>query len=305
MTTTTSAEGPVSDEQLASAFAEHRPYLHAMADRMLGSHADADDAVQEAWVRLARTGGDRIAELRAWLTTVTARICLDMLRTRGVRGEQPLEISMSMPLGSPEGDASADPEKEALLAESVSLALYIVMDALTPAERVAFVLHDVFDVPFGSVAAVLGRSTDATKMLASRARGRVRLSEPDVPVGAGGQAGREVIDAFFAAARQGDIDALLGVLAPDVELQAVGPAGRAVVRGAANVAARASVGAALARAGARMHPAVLDGLPGVLIVVDGRPVTVFAFMVDDGKVKAIKTMADPARLAALVRPWAG
>src|SRR5712691_4819344 len=163
MTMTTSGEGPVSDEQLASAFAGHRPYLHAMANRMLGSHADADDAVQEAWVRLARTGGDDIAELRAWLTTVTARICLDMLRARGARGEQALEISLSMPLGSLEGDASADPEKEAFLAESVSLALYVVMDALTPAERVAFVLHDVFDVPFGSVAAVLRRSTDATK----------------------------------------------------------------------------------------------------------------------------------------------
>src|SRR5712691_3372970 len=274
MTMTTSGEGPVSDEQLASAFAGHRPYLHAMANRMLGSHADADDAVQEAWVRLARTGGDAIAELRAWLTTVTARICLDMLRARGARGEQPLEISLSMPLGSLEGDASADPEKEALLAESVSLALYVVMDALTPAERVAFVLHDVFDVPFGSVAAVLRRSTDATKMLASRARGRVRLSGPGDPVAAGGQAGREVIDAFFAAARQGDIDALLDVLAPDVELQAMGPAGRTVVRGAANVAARASAGAMLARAGARLHPAVLDGLPGVLIVVDGRPVAV-------------------------------
>jgi RNA polymerase sigma-70 factor (ECF subfamily) len=301
MTMTTSAEEPVSDEQLASAFAGHRPYLHAMANRMLGSHADADDAVQEAWVRLARAGGDGIAELRAWLTTVTARICLDMLRTRGVRGEQPLEISMSLPLGSLEAGAS-DPEREALLAESVSLALYVVMDALTPAERVAFVLHDVFGVPFGSVAEVLGRSTDAAKMLASRARGRVRLSEPGDRAG---QAGREVIDAFFAAARQGDIDALLGVLAPDVEFQAVGPAGRIAVRGAANVAARASMGAMLAQAGARLHPAVLDGLPGVLIVVDGRPVSVFAFLVDDGKVKAITSMADPARLAALVPSWGG
>jgi RNA polymerase sigma-70 factor, ECF subfamily len=279
--------------------------LHAMADRMLGSHADADDAVQEAWVRLARAGGDGIAELRAWLTTVTARICLDMLRTRGVRGEQPLEISMSMPLGSLPGGASADPEREALLAESVSLALYVVMDALTPAERVAFVLHDVFDVPFGAVAEVLGRSTDAAKMLASRARGRVRLSEPGDPADSSGQAGREVIDAFFAAARHGDIDALLGVLAPDVEFQAVGLAGRIAVRGAANVAARASMGALLAREGARLHPAVLDGLPGVLIVVDGRPVTVMAFMVDDGKVTVIKSMADPARLAALVPPWGG
>jgi RNA polymerase sigma-70 factor (ECF subfamily) len=304
MTMTTSAEGPVSDEQLASAFAGHRPYLHAMAGRMLGSPADADDAVQEAWVRLARAGGDGIAELRAWLTTVTARICLDMLRARGVRGEQPLEISMSLPAVRLAGDAPADPEAEALLAESVSLALYVVMDALTPAERVAFVLHDVFDVPFGSVAAVLGRSTDAAKMLASRARGRVRLSQPGEPAGPGGQAGREVIDAFFAAARQGDIGALLEVLAPDVELQAVGPAGGTLARGAAGVAARASMGAMLARAGARLHPAVLDGLPGVLVVEDGRPVSVVAFVVGDGKVKAIKMLPDPARLAALVPPWA-
>jgi RNA polymerase sigma-70 factor (ECF subfamily) len=303
MTMTTSAGEPVSDEQLASAFAGQRPYLHAMACRMLGSHADADDAVQEAWVRLARAGGG-IAELRAWLTTVTARICLDMLRARGARGEQPLEVTMRMPLGSLDAGASADPEKEALLAESVSLALYVVMDALTPAERVAFVLHDVFDVPFGSVATVLGRSTDATKMLASRARGRVRLSEPGDPAGAGGQAGREVIDAFFAAARQGDIDALLDVLAPDVELQAMGPAGGAVVRGAANVAARASMGAMRARAGARLHPAVLDGLPGALVLVDGHPVSVFAFVIGDGKITAIKTLPDPARLAALVPPWA-
>jgi RNA polymerase sigma-70 factor, ECF subfamily len=308
MTMTASAGEPVSDDQeerLASAFAGHRPYLQAMAYRMLGGHADADDAVQEAWVRLARAGGDGIAELRAWLTTVTARICLDMLRARGARGEQPLEISMSLPPGALEPGASADPEKEALLAESVSLALWVVMDALTPAERVAFVLHDVFDVPFGSVAAVLGRSTDATKMLASRARGRVRLSAPAGPAGAGSQAGREVIDAFFAAARQGDIDALLGVLAPDVELQATGPAGKMVVRGAASVAARASMGAMVARPGARLHPAVLDGLPGALVVVDGRPVSVIAFTVSDGKVTAIKTMADPARLAALVPPWGG
>jgi RNA polymerase sigma-70 factor (ECF subfamily) len=178
------------------------------------------------------------------------------------------------------------------------------MDALTPAERVAFVLHDLFDVPFGSVAAVLGRSTDATKMLASRARGRVRLSEPGDPAGAGGQAGREVIDAFFAATRDGDIEALLDVLAPDVELQMMGPAWKTVARGAATVASRASAGAALAGAGGRMHPAVMDGLPAVLVVVDGRPVTVAAFLLGDGKVKAIRMMADPARLA-LVAPWVG
>jgi RNA polymerase sigma-70 factor, ECF subfamily len=295
MTVTTSAGEPVSDEELASAFAEHRPYLHAMAYRMLGSHADADDAVQEAWIRLARVGGS-IAELRGWLTIATSRICLDLLRARGVRGEQPLEISLSVPLGSPPGDPHVDPEREALLAEEISLALNVVMDALTPAERVAFVLQDVFGVPFSSVAAVLGRSTDAAKMLASRARGKVRLVEPSATATASGQVDRDVIDAFFAAARLGDIDRLLDVLAPDVELQAVGQAGGSVVRGAARVAARAAM---FARADARLHPVVVDGLPGVLITVNGRPLTVFAFTIDAGQVTAIKTVSDP-RLAQVL-----
>jgi RNA polymerase sigma factor (sigma-70 family) len=142
---------------------------------MLGSHADADDAVQEAWLRLARTGGGGIEDLRGWLTTVTGRICLDMLRKRGVRAEQPLEIRVGMLPREATGDSRIDPEEEALLADSVGLALYVVMDALTPAERVSFVLHDVFEVPFDTIAAILGRSTAATKMLASRARGRIRL----------------------------------------------------------------------------------------------------------------------------------
>jgi RNA polymerase sigma-70 factor (ECF subfamily) len=295
----------VSDEELASAFAGHRPYLHAIAYRMLGSHADADDAVQEAWVRLARAGGDGIAELRGWLTTVTARLSLDMLRSRGVRGEQPLEVSLSLPRNGRGDDAAAGPEAEALLADSVSLALYVVMDALTPAERVAFVLHDVFDVPFGLVADVLGRSADATKMLASRARGKVRLSEPGVtgtPGDAGGQASRDVIDAFFAAARAGDIDALVGVLAPDVVLRAAGPGGSRTARGAATVAARAAM---FARTDAVLHPVTAGGLPGVLVMVNGRPVTLFAFLVQDGKVSAVSAVNDPERLARVIPPLAG
>jgi RNA polymerase sigma-70 factor (ECF subfamily) len=160
------------EEQLAAEFETHRPYLHAIAFRTLGSHADADDAVQEAWLRLARTGRQGIEDLRGWLTTVTGRICLDALRRRGVRGEQPLELSIGMLPPEAAGDAGIDPEEEVLLADSVGLALYVVMDALTPAERVSFVLHDVFEIPFDAIGAILGRSTAATKMLASRAPAR-------------------------------------------------------------------------------------------------------------------------------------
>jgi RNA polymerase sigma-70 factor (ECF subfamily) len=165
------------EEDLAAGFEAQRPYLHAIAFRVLGSHADADDAVQEAWLRLARTGGDGIEDLRGWLTTVTGRICLDVLRRCGVRAEQPLKISAGM-LPQKARDGRTGPEEEALLADTVGLALYVVMDALTPAERVSFVLHDVFEVPFGTIATILGRSTAATKMLASRARGRIRLGTP-------------------------------------------------------------------------------------------------------------------------------
>jgi RNA polymerase sigma factor (sigma-70 family) len=178
------------EEELAAGFETQRSYLHAIAFRMLGSHADADDAVQEAWLRLARTGGG-IEDLRGWLTTVTGRICLDVLRRRGVRAEQPLEISVGLPPREVAGVWRTDPEEEALLADSVGLALYVVMDALTPAERVSFVLHDVFEVPFGAIATILGRSTAATKMLASRARGRVRLgTPPSFAARARSQAGR-------------------------------------------------------------------------------------------------------------------
>lgn len=171
----------IEEEQLAAGFEVHRPYLHAIAFRVLGSHADADDAVQEAWLRLARTGGGGIEDLRGWLTTVTGRICLDALRRRGVRGEQSLELSLGMLPAEAAGARPAGPEEEALLGDSVALALYVVMDALTPAERVSFVLHDVFEVPFDGIAAILGRSTAATKMLASRARGRIRLGSQRLP----------------------------------------------------------------------------------------------------------------------------
>lgn len=279
----------MTEDELAGEFESHRAYLHAMANRVLGSHADADDAVQEAWLRLARAGGEGIDELRGWLTTVTGRICLDVLRRRGSRPEQPLEPELwTMP-----GDF--DPETEAVLADSVGLALFVVMDALTPAERVSFVLHDVFEMPFDAIAAILGRSTAATKMLASRARGRIRLGAPTADSHA---AARGVIDAFLAASGKGDVAGLLAVLAPEVELHA----GPAVFRGAQNVANRASVGAV---PNAQGHPALVDGIPGVLITTDGRPFVLMAFTVEDGRIEKIRLMTAPERLAQLVPSWFG
>ncbi|MEV0720497.1 sigma-70 family RNA polymerase sigma factor [Asanoa sp. NPDC050611] len=273
-------------------FETHRPYLHAIAYRMLGSHADADDAVQEAWLRLARTGTAEIADLRGWLTTVTSRICLDLLRRRKVRGEEALELDID-----PRPAEDGDPEAEALLAESVGLALYVVMDALTPAERVSFVLHDVFEVPFDMIADILDRSTAATKMLASRARGRLRLGTPPAQ-----EADRGVVDAFLAAAGSGDVAALLTVLAPDVELTARGQQGTVMIRGAGQVAGQAT---SFARRDAVVHPATVGGLPGVLVTVDGRPVTAMGFVVTDGVVTAMHGVTDPVRLGQLVPSWVG
>ncbi|QFG24077.1 sigma-70 family RNA polymerase sigma factor [Actinomadura sp. WMMB 499] len=282
-------------DDLAAEFETQRAYLHAIAFRVLDSHADADDAVQEAWLRLARTGRDGIDDLRGWLTTVTGRICLDALRRRGTRRERPLELEIgALPR---ETDSGTDPESEAVLADSVGLALYVVMDALTPAERVSFVLHDVFEVPFDAIAAVLGRSTAATKMLASRARGRLRSG---VPAPDAHTAARGVVDAFLAAAGRGDIAGLLSVLAPGVELRAQGPDGTAVLRGAREIAAQAAM---FARPDARAHPALVGGVPGVVITVRGRPVTVLAFTVADGAVTAIDGLTDPARLGQVVPSW--
>jgi RNA polymerase sigma factor (sigma-70 family) len=285
------------EEQLAAEFETHRPYLQAIAFRIVGSHADADDAVQEAWLRLARTGRGGIEDLRGWLTTVTGRICLDALRRRGVRGEQPLELSLGMLPAERARAESIDPEHEAVLADSVGLALYVVMDALTPAERVSFVLHDVFEFPFDSIAPILGRSTAATKMLASRARGRIRLGTPAMAADA---AAREVVGAFIAAARGGDLAGLLAVLAPDAELRTQGPDGPLVVRGASKVAAQARIGA---RPDALAHPVLVDGLTGVLITAGRRPVTVMAFTVTDGAITAIRVLTDPDRLGQIVPSW--
>jgi len=283
------------EERLAAEFEIHRPYLHAIAFRVLGSHADADDAVQEAWLRLARADSGSIEELRGWLTTVTSRICLDMLRRRGVRGEEPLELSVGML--ALDADPGTNPEDEALLADSVGLALYVVMDELTPAERVSFVLHDVFEIPFDAIAGVLGRSIPATRMLASRARARIRLGAPGTATDA---AGREVIDAFLAAAGRGDLEGLLAVLDPEAELHGVGPQGAFVVHGAEQIARNARVGA---RQGALVHPAVVDGLPGLLVTIDGQPHTVLAITVTNGVITMIRSLSDPDRLAQIVPSW--
>ncbi len=304
------SERRVSDAtELVSAFERQRPYVRTVAVRMLGTDDDADDAIQETWLRLNRTGGDGIEDLRAWLTTVTSRVCLDMLKTRRTRREVPVEIDLDDLLagGGPTGGGrtgggrTPTPEDELLLAESVGLALHVVMDRLTPAERVAFVLHDIFDLPFGQIADVLGRSTGAVKMLASRARRRVRLVSPSAA--AGDADDRAVVDAFFAAAGSGDLAGLLALLAPDAELHAVNPEGATVITGAEQIAAQARAARAGAAAGAVLRPVVVRGAAGVLILVRDRPVTVMAFTVRDGLVTEISSVADPDRLAQIVPSW--
>jgi RNA polymerase sigma-70 factor (ECF subfamily) len=305
------SEHPASETaDLAAAFEHHRAYLQTVALRMVGSADDADDAVQETWLRLDRTGGQGIEDLRAWLTTVVSRVCLDMLRTRRTRREVPVEIDLDELLaGAPRHDASGGastptptPEEEVLLAESVGMALHVVMDSLTPAERVAFVLHDIFDLPFGQVGQVLGRSTAAVKMLASRARRRVRVVPP--APGSTATDDRPVVDAFFAAAGSGDLSGLLALLAPDAELHAVNPAGAAtMIRGADKIAAQASRARAGAASGAALRPITVRGAAGVLIVVGGRPITVMAFTVRGGLITEIRSVTDPDRLMQLVPSW--
>ena len=292
---------------LAAEFDRHRPYVRAVAVRMLGSGDDADDAVQEAWLRLSRAGGDGIEDLRAWLTTVTSRVCLDMLRSRRARREVPVSIDLDELLGDSDlaepRRRPATPEEEVLLAESVGIALHVVMDSLTPAERVAFVLHDIFGLPFAQVADVLGRSTAAVKMLASRARNRVRLAAPGELQQAPGD--RALVDAFFAAAGSGDLSALLALLAPDVQLRVFSPEGVRLVQGAKKVAAQAGAGARRSAAQRPvMRPVTVRQSAGMLIVLDGKPMFVLTFTVQDGLITAMRSVSDPDRLAQIVPSWA-
>ncbi|GAA0274208.1 sigma-70 family RNA polymerase sigma factor [Cryptosporangium japonicum] len=286
----------MSDRALAEQFDEHRAHLRAVAYRLLGSLHEADDAVQETWLRLSRSDTSAVANLGGWLTTVTGRICLDMLRSRTSRRETFVAVPDPV-VSAPD---TMDPVQEALLAESVGMALTIVLEELSPAERLAFVLHDSFGVPFDEVGALLGRTPAAAKQLASRARKRVRTAGPRPDADPAGQ--RAAVDAFFGAARAGDFDALVAVLDPDVELRVdvgAGAPGSVLVRGAAAVARRALL---FARPEAALHPVLVNGAAGVVVTVAGRPVTVMGFTVSGGAVAAITVLSDPDRLKSLPLP---
>jgi RNA polymerase sigma factor (sigma-70 family) len=293
-------------EWLADRFEEHRPHLRAVAYRMLGSLAEADDAVQDTWLRLSRARAGEVENLGGWLTTVTARVCLNMLRSRNRHREESLDVHVPDPVLGP--DADRQPEDEAVLADSVGLALLVVLDTLTPAERLAFVLHDMFDLPFDEIAPMVGRTPAAARQLASRARRRVHgaaVPAPDPDVARQ----RDVVDAFFAAARGGDFDALVAVLDPGVVLRidagARHPDASMAIRGSAAVARQALSGLSSALRVADLHPALVNGAAGVLVTVRGRPVTVIAFTVADGKIAEIDAIADRERvrqIAATLAP---
>ncbi|MGH3297654.1 MAG: sigma-70 family RNA polymerase sigma factor [Trebonia sp.] len=288
-------EDEVSDAWLAERFEEHRGQLRAVAYRMLGSLEEADDAVQETWVRFSAAGADQVENLGGWLTTIASRICLNALRARAARPETLADWRVPDPVLSPaEGPT---PEQEALLADSVGLALLVVLDTLTPAERVAFVLHDVFDFPFGEIAPMLGRTPEAARQLASRARHRVKAAgtrEPDGTVAAQ----QAVVNAFFAAARAGDLAALVELLDPAVVLRTDGfAAAPAVLRGATTVAG-AALGGASPRA--EFRPVLVNGAAGMLITLRGRPAGLMAFTVVGGRITAIDGITDPHRLRRLV-----
>jgi RNA polymerase sigma factor (sigma-70 family) len=282
---------------LADRFEEHRPHLKAVAYRLLGSLAEAEDAVQQTWLRLDRSDAAAIENLGGWLTTVISRICLDLLRSRGARPEDELDTHLPDPIVT--GPGGLDPEAQAVLSDSVGLALQVVLDRLKPAERLAFVLHDMFAVPFEDVAELAGRTPESVRQLASRARRRVTTDAPS-PDGDLGQQ-RQAADAFFAAARSGDFDALVAVLDPDVVLHADGgpdrPALSALVQGAATIAKRALTFRA---PGAQLQPVLVNGIPGALVTRDGEPFTLFAFTVHDGRITRIDIFADLTRLPSVV-----
>jgi RNA polymerase sigma-70 factor (ECF subfamily) len=284
-------------DALALEFEENRAHLRSVAYRMLGSVAEADDAVQEAWLRLSRSDAEAVENLRAWLTTVVARVCLDLLRSRRARREDYVGSWLPEPIVS--DDLETDPEHEALLADSVGLALLVVLDTLTPPERLAFVLHDMFGVPFDEIAEIVDRTPDAARQLASRARRRVRGAAPETEPDLGRQ--REVVDAFLAASRAGDFEALLEVLDPDVVFRIDGgglPArSRPPVVGATAVArqvlARGTPLAPLAR------PAIVNGAAGAVVEIAGKPFAVVSFAVRNGRIAEIDVIADPGKLTRL------
>jgi RNA polymerase sigma-70 factor (ECF subfamily) len=275
---------------LAERFESNRPHLRAVAYRMLGSVTEADDAVQETWLRLSRTDPGSVENLRGWLTTAVGRVCIDMLRARTARREEPITPHLPEPIVT--DSEAADPEQEALVADAVGLALLVVLDTLAPAERLAFVLHDMFGVPFDEIAPIVDRSPAAARKLASRARQRVQLRpapEADLT--------RQwaVVDAFLVAARSGDFEALVAILAPDVELRA-DLRGTTVVRGAANVARGALSFARLAEHARRV---LVNGAAGLAAVPSGRPQSILAFTIIEGRISEIDVVADPERLRSI------
>ena len=286
-----------SEDFLADQFETHRAHLNAVAYRMLGSLAEAEDAVQESWLRLSRVDGSAIGNLGGWLTTVVGRVCLDMLRSRRVRREEPWEVRMPDPVVGAE-DAS-DPEQQALLADAVGLALQVVLESLGPAERLAFVLHDLFGLPFEQIAPIVERTPDAARKLASRARTRVRGSAPSPDADPARQ--RRVVDAFQAAARDGDFEALLTVLDPDVVLRADtgAPGGLTTLIGSREVAGNALLYREAHRVPVVVSRVLVNGGAGLLSTVGGRPVSLMSFTVVDGRIAAIDILADPDRLARL------
>jgi RNA polymerase sigma-70 factor, ECF subfamily len=279
-------------DYLADRFEEHRTHLRGVAYRMLGSLSEVDDAVQEAWLRLSRTDAAAIENLGGWLTTVVARVCLDMLRSRQSRREEPLTADAPEPAATGTRGGSS-PEQEALLADSVGLALLVVLDRLTPAERLAFVLHDMFAVPFEEIGPIVGRTAEAARQLASRARRRVRggaVPDPDLV------RQREVVDAFMAALRAGDFEGLLTVLDPDLVVRADMPGAPSEIRGAAAWAKGAVAYGHLARL---TQPALVDGTVGVVVAPLGRLVRALRFTIANGKITEIEVIGAPARLSEL------
>jgi RNA polymerase sigma factor (sigma-70 family) len=282
---------------LAEGFEQNRARLRGVAYRMLGSLTEADDAVQDAWLRLSRSDASGVDNLSAWLTTIVARVCLNVLRSRQARREEPMGVHVpDAVISSARG---TNPEEEALLADSVGLALQVVLDTLAPAERLAFVLHDMFDLPFDEIAPMLGRSPATTRQLASRARRRVRGAE--VPASDADVARqRQVVDAFFAAAHDGDLEALVAVLDPDVVLRSDGgtahPDFSLVLRGAASVAERTLT---IASPAAPKRPVLVNGAPGVVVTVGGKAFAVMGFAISHGKITEIDAIVGPERLRGL------
>jgi RNA polymerase sigma-70 factor, ECF subfamily len=280
---------------LTEQFEEHRPHLRRVAYRMLGTLDESEDAVQEAWLRLSRVDGTRIENLGGWLTTVVGRVCLDMLRARRAHREESTDAWLPDPIVSV--DAGVDPEQEALLADSVGLALLVVLETLTPAERIAFVLHDMFAVPFDEIASIVDRTPDAARQLASRARRRVRGARPEPEASPAER--QEVVEAFLAASREGDFEALVAVLDPDVVLRtdyALPRGAPGELRGAETVARNALRFAALAPLA---QPVLVNGEPGFLVAPHGRPFAVGVLTVSGGRITEINIVNDPEKLARI------